>query len=83
MAQLSPQPHHLLDRWLRRLDRAADGINPFLTVVAIGLGVLNLTYLVLLASQLPITHGMPGISACPQSSVSAEASGDQRGWTLY
>ena len=88
MAQLSPQPHHSPERWLRRLDRAADGINPFLIVLAIGLGILNLTCLALLASHLPITRGTPGLSACPLSSAGSPgalppASGDQRAWTLY
>jgi hypothetical protein len=88
MAQFFPHPHHSPDRWLRRLDRAAGAMNPVLTVLAIGLAVLNLTCLALLASHWPITRGMPGPSACLPSAVSspgaaAPASGDQRAWTLY
>src|SRR5260370_1429654 len=56
MAQLFPHPHHSPDRWLRRLDRAASAMNPFLTVLAIGLLILNLTCLASLASRLPIAH---------------------------
>jgi len=88
MAQLSPHPHHSLDRWLRRLDHAADAMNPFLIVLAIGLAVLNLTCIALIASRLPITHGKPAISACPPLSndgpdAGPPARGDPRGWTLY
>lgn len=88
MAQLFPQPHHSLDRWLRRLDRAADMMNPFLTVLAIGLAILNLTCVALLASRLPITHGTMGvgISACLPSADSSPGkapppAGDARAWT--
>ncbi len=84
MAQLFPHPHHSPDRWLRRLDRAASAMNPFLTVLAIGLLILNLTCLASLASRLPIAHGTPGLSACPPLSASSpDATGDHRAWTLY
>jgi hypothetical protein len=88
MALLFPHPHRSPDRWLRRLDRAAGAMNPVLTVLAIGLAVLNLTCLALLASRLPIAHGMPGLSACLPSSAGSPgaappARGDQGAWTLY
>jgi hypothetical protein len=88
MAQLFSHPHHSPDRWLRRLDRAAETMNPFLTVLAIGLTLLNLTCLALLASRLPITRDTPGLSACPPSPVGnlgavPHATGDLRGWSLY
>lgn len=87
MAQRFSHPHHSPDRWLRRLDRAADTMNPFLTVLAIGLAILNLTSLALLAPRLPITREAPGLSACLPSSASdpgaAPHAGDLRGWTLY
>jgi hypothetical protein len=88
MAQLFPHPHHSLDRWLRRLDRAAGAMNPVLTVLAIGLAVLTLTSLALLAPRLPITRGLPRISACQPSGTgspgaASPASGDQQAWTLY
>ena len=86
MAQLFPHSHHSLDRWLRRLDRAAAAMNPFLTVLAIGLTVLSLTCLALLASRLPITRGAPALSACLPLSAGgpgAAAVDDHRAWTLY
>jgi hypothetical protein len=39
MAQPFPHPHHSPDHWLRRLDRAAGAMNPFLAVLAIGLAL--------------------------------------------
>ncbi len=88
MAQLFSHPHHSPDRWLRRLDRAADIMNPFLSVLAIGLAILNLTSLALLASRLPITRDTPRLSSCPPSSAGSpgaapHATGDLRGWTMY
>jgi hypothetical protein len=91
MAQLVPHHHHSLDRWLRRLDRAADSINPFLTVLAVGLAVLNMTAIVLLAPRLPITrvtlgHGLS--AACLPSPAADPGSGeppvgDMKAWTSY
>jgi len=66
MAPRPPQ-HFSLDHWLRRIDRAAGRINPFLTVLAIGLAVLNLTCMALLAMRLPITHDPLGIAQCQLS----------------
>ena len=88
MAKLGPQPHHSLDRWLRRLDRAAGNINPFLTVLAIGLAVLNITAIVLLAPHLPITRSVfgLGVSAACASSPATDpgparpSTGDMRAW---
>jgi len=88
MAQLFPRPHHSPDRWLRRLDGAAGRMNPALTLVAIGLVILNLTCLLLLAPHLPITHGAPGLAACPASFASGPGAGpsptpDFRAWSTY
>jgi hypothetical protein len=88
MAQLFSPPHHSPDRWLRRLDRAAGRMNPFLSVLAIGLAILDLTSLALLASRLPITRDTPGLSACLPSSAgnpgaAPPTTGDLRGWSLY
>jgi hypothetical protein len=63
-------------------------MNPFLTVLAIGLALLNLTCLAVLASRLPLTHGMPAISACPplsagNSGAAPPPTGDQRSWATY
>ena len=86
MAQLFPRHDHSPERWLRRLERAADGMNPFLTVLAIGLVVLNLTCVALQASRWPITHHTPGFAAClpsPASAPGAETppAGDIKAWT--
>jgi hypothetical protein len=51
----------------RRLDRAAGEINPFLMVLAIGLGIFNLTCLVVLLIKLPITYISPCASVAPPS----------------
>jgi hypothetical protein len=85
MAQLFPQHHHSPDRWLRRLDRAADQMNPILTTLVIGLAVLNLTCLALLASHLPITHDRLDLTAClpsPASSLDTAppVTGDVKAW---
>ena len=86
MAQHLPRPDHSLDPWLRRLDRAAGWMNPFLVVLAIGLAILNLTCLALLASQLPITRHPPG-SDIPASLAgdpgTAPAAGEPKRWTPY
>ena len=87
MAQLFPHPDNSPESWLRRLDRAAAAMNPFLTLLAIGLAVLNLTVLALLASQLPITRGTPGLSpglTLPGSPGAApRTTDDQRASTSY
>ena len=85
MAQLFPQDDHSPDRWLRRLDRAAGSMNPFLTMLVLGLVVLNLTSLALLAARLPITRGTPAHTACPlspsdTSSTAPPPSGDIKAW---
>ena len=69
MAPHSPH-RHSLDQWLRRLDRAAAAMNPLLTVLAVGLAVLNLTCIALLSIRLtvihePVIHEPMGPSYCP------------------
>jgi hypothetical protein len=76
MAQLLPQRHRSPDRWLRRLDRAAGVMNPFLSVLAIGLVILNLTCVALLAARLPITHRTAGVAAC----TDPPPTGDVKAW---
>ncbi len=46
---------------LRRLDRAAERLNPFLMMIAIGLAVLNISCLITLVDTgtLAIHHGAP------------------------
>jgi hypothetical protein len=85
MAYHPPRPDHSLDRWLRRLDRAADRMNPFLVVLAIGLVLLNLICVALLASRLPITLDTLALTACLPSSDGASGTapspaGDIKAW---
>ncbi len=86
MAYHPPRPDHSSDRWLRRLDRAAGRMNPFLVVLAIGLAILNLTCLALLAPQLPITRHPPGSDTSASLAGDpdpAPASGEPKRWTPY
>jgi hypothetical protein len=56
---------------MRRLDRAAAEINPFLTVIAIGLAAVTLTYFAALA----IKDALPPITrvGCPASTAASPA----------
>jgi len=79
MAQHFPRHHHSPEPWLCRLDRAADGMNPFLTTLAIGLVILNLTCLALLAAHLSLPvrqHCLGGKrgSECSAAAVKASPS---------
>jgi hypothetical protein len=61
MQQLSPQDDHSREPLLRRLDRVAGEINPFLMILAIGLALLNLVFFVArIVASLPITRVGPG-----------------------
>jgi hypothetical protein len=85
MAKRLPRDRYWLDRWLRRLDEAADEINPLLTMLAIGLAVLNLTCFTLQATRLPISHDEPAasISLSPllqSPATSPGVTGDIRAW---
>jgi hypothetical protein len=56
---------------MRRLDRVAGEVNPYLIILAVGLFILNLTCFVALeGSSLPITKISPGpsISTSPTTS---------------
>jgi hypothetical protein len=85
MAKRLPRDRYWLDRWLRRLDEAADEINPLLTMLAIGLAVLNLTCFTLQATRLPISHDEPAasVSLSPllqSPATSPGVTGDIRAW---
>jgi hypothetical protein len=56
MRHLFRRNHQVPEPLWRRLDRAAGEINPFLIVLVIGLGLLQLTCLIGLLIKLPITH---------------------------
>jgi len=53
---MSPRNQSFRKEWLRRLDRAAGDLNVLLVVFAIGLALLNVTFL---ASQRAIEHLPP------------------------
>jgi hypothetical protein len=62
-----PSPLQLL----RRFDRIAGQINPYLVAVAIGLAIIDLVCLVLLAPYLGVTRHPPGDAACPAGVAAA------------
>ena len=56
---------------MRRLDRVADEINPFLIILMVGLLILNLTRLATLGlPDLPITRADPSCLISPASTIS-------------
>lgn len=57
----------------RRLDRAAEELNPFLMLTAIGLVLLYLVGAVGLLVKLPITYGSPNAVASTSSGPTTEA----------
>lgn len=69
MAQPFRHRHQSPAEWLRRLDRAAGRMNPYLMILAIGLLALDATCLVLRAKDLPIVRIAPGLHGCPLSEV--------------
>jgi hypothetical protein len=88
MAQQLPRNHQSPEQWLRRLDRAAEGMNPFLITLTIGLVILNLTCLALLSAHLDVTRISPDVWTCPSSLASGPSAvqpptGDVRAWTAY
>lgn len=56
--------------WLRRLDRTAARMNPFLAMLAVGLTVLNLVSFALMAPRLPIYRLATDRLACPTTAIS-------------
>jgi hypothetical protein len=54
-------------RWVRRLDRVAGEINPFLAALAIGLVMLNLCCFV----SLKVVHLVAGLTAASSTEVVA------------
>ncbi len=71
MQQLFPRRNRFREPLLRRIDRAAGQINPFLMVVAIGLAVLDASCLIALldTGSLAISRGGPS------PTISAPAAG--------
>ena len=61
MHQLPPQDDHSREPLLRRLDRVAGELNPFLMILVVGLALLDLVcFVALMVSRLPITRVSPG-----------------------
>ena len=59
---------------MRRLDRVADEVNPFLIIVMVGLIILNLTRLITMGlSSFPITRVDPSCLISPSSTTSGIA----------
>jgi hypothetical protein len=71
MQRLFPRGNPFREPLLRRLDRAAGCMNPFLLVVAIGLAVLDASCLIALldTGSLAVHQGAPG------STLAAPATG--------
>jgi hypothetical protein len=70
-----PRAPGTLPSLVRRLDRAAADINPYLLLVAVGLVILDLTCGLLLAVKLtmtPVADGSPGGATAPAATVSGK-----------
>jgi len=73
MAHRPRQPDHSPTRLLHRLDRAAERMNPFLVVLAIGLVAINLTCLIVLSLHMALTYLPPAFQARPPLAGSPSA----------
>src|SRR5690349_17295680 len=69
MAQPSRHGRHSRIEWLRRLDRAARRMNPYLSLLAVGLTILNLMCFAGMAPQLPIYRLGADRLACPSAAT--------------
>jgi hypothetical protein len=70
MRRLSPGDHRSSESLIHRLDRAADGINPLLVILMIGLLILNLTHVATMGlSSLSITRVDPSCLISPASAT--------------
>jgi hypothetical protein len=70
-------------QWLRRLDTAAAALNPVLTMLALGLVVLNVTCLFVLLSRLPVVHLSHQPTCAADAQVAPAPSFGAKGWTGY
>jgi hypothetical protein len=70
MQRLSPRDDQRSEPLMRRLDRVADEINPYLIVLMVGLLILNLTRLVSLGlANFPVTRVDPSCLVTPASAT--------------
>jgi hypothetical protein len=71
MQRLSPRDGRRLELLMRRLDRTAGEINPFLIIMMVGLLILNLTRLftMVLLTNFPITRVDPSCIVAPPTAT--------------
>jgi hypothetical protein len=80
MRRFSPRDDQPSEPLMRRLDRAADGVNPFLTILMVGLLILTIIRIVTMGlSNLPITRVDPNCLISPASTTIGIASVKQPG----
>jgi hypothetical protein len=71
MRRSSPRDDRPSEPLLRRLDRVAGEVNPFLIILMVGLLILNLTRIVTLGlKNFPITRVDPSCLISPTSTTS-------------
>ena len=70
MQQHSPRDDQASEPLIRRLDRAADGINPLLIILMVGLVILIAIRVVTMGlANLPITRVDPSCLTSPGSAI--------------
>jgi hypothetical protein len=70
MRRFSPRDDQPSEPLMRRLDRVADQVNPFLIILMVGLLMLNLTRLATMGlSNFPITRVDPSCLISPLSTT--------------
>jgi hypothetical protein len=70
MRQHSPRDDQASESLMRRLDRAADGVNPFLIILMVGLLVLTVIRVAAMGlSNFPITRVDPSCLISPVSTT--------------
>lgn len=84
MRQHSPRDDQGSEPLIRRLDRAADGINPLLIIFLAGLVILIAVRVVTmgLSNLLPITRVDPSCLTSPASAVGGAGAVNRAGWPL-
>jgi hypothetical protein len=71
MRQHLPRSNQASEPLMRRLDRAADGVNPFLIILMVGLLILTIIRVAAMGlSSLPITRVDPSCLISPVSTTS-------------
>jgi len=71
MRQHSPRDDQASESLIRRLDRAADGLNPFLIILMVGLLILIVTRVAAMGlAHFPITRVDPSCLISPVSTSS-------------